>query len=599
MPESIVDFKTVKNLPAMFFEQADIYADKPFLWGKSGSDGAFTSVTWRQAADQVTALARGLRARGIVPGDRVVVVAENRPEWLLADLAIMAAGAITVPTYTTNTVNDHRYILTDCGAAAVIVSTTALAERVLPAAQSCASCSMLISIDDLGASGAALDPAPDASLEILSWGSVYAEGQALPGDVVAWATALARDGLCCLIYTSGTGGRPKGVMLSHRAILTNCFGALQILKKFGVGDEVFLSLLPLSHAYEHTIGLFLPIGIGAEVYYSAGPEALSQELVTVQPTLMTAVPRLYEVLHARIRQGVEREGGRKAALFARAVALGRKAYADPKSLTLGERLMNAFLEVTVRRKVRQRFGGRLRAFVSGGAALNEDIGTFFLALGVRLLQGYGQTEAAPVICVNPPEKIKIHTVGPALDGVDVRLAEDGEILVRGDLLMEGYWGDPEATAATIIDGWLHTGDIGVLDEDGYLEITDRKKDLIVNTGGDNISPMKVEGVLTLQPDIAQAMVYGDKQPYLVAVLVPKETFTPPAAGSAADKELRAVLNQAVAVANGQLSNIEKIRRFIIADSDFNVDNELLTPTLKIRRHRLKELYGERLEALYG
>ncbi len=592
MPSSIVDFKAVRNLPAMFFAQAEIFADKPFLWGKSSSSSDFTAVTWADAVAQVTALARGLRGLGIAPGDRVVLVAENRPEWLLADLAIMTAGAITVPTYTTNTVDDHLHVLSDCGATGVIVSSAALAEQVLPAAIASDSCRKLIAIDAVSA------PA-DAPLEVISWDDVCAHGQALDDDVVAWAATLERDALCCFIYTSGTGGRPKGVMLSHRAILANCHGALQVLQMLGVGDEVFLSLLPLSHAYEHTVGLYFPIGIGAEVYYSMGPDSLSQELASVRPTLMTAVPRLYEVLHDRIRRGVERQGGRKAALFARAVSLGRKAYADPQSLTFSERLMNAFLELTVRRKVHQRFGGRLKAFVSGGAALNADIGTFFLALGVRLLQGYGQTEAAPLISVNPPGKIKIHTVGQVIDGVELRLADDGEILVRGDLLMDGYWGDPQATAATIVDGWLHTGDVGVLDRDGYLEITDRKKDLIVNSGGDNISPMKVEGVLTLQPEIAQAMVYGDKRPYLVAVLVPEGEFVPPAAGSDDEKALLSSLNAALVNANEQLSNLEKVRRFIIADAAFTVDNELLTPTLKIRRHKLRVAYADRLDRLYG
>ncbi|MEE3048700.1 MAG: long-chain fatty acid--CoA ligase [Pseudomonadota bacterium] len=600
MTGTVVDFQRERNLPTMFFAQAARLGNKPFLWGK-GDGGAFTPVTWAAAAAQVRDLARGLRALGVGAGDKVALVAENRPEWLLADLAVMAAGAITVPTYTTNTVDDHAYIFEHAEAKAVIVSSAALAARVLPAAGR-AGCALVIS----------LDPAVDGPAEgprVLSWAAVAEAGGGDDFDVDAAAASLDRDAVCCFIYTSGTGGRPKGVMLSHRAILANCHGALEVLRELGVEDEIYLSLLPLSHAYEHTVGLYFPIGIGAQVYYSGGPDGLSQELAEVRPTLMTAVPRLYEVLHDRITRGVARAGGVQAALFQRAVTLGRKAYGDPASLSFGERLVNGFLTLTVRRKVGKRFGGRLKAFVSGGAALNPDIGTFFLALGVRLLQGYGQTEAAPVISVNPAARIKIHTVGKALAGVEVKIAEDGEILVRGPLLMDGYWRDQEATAAAIVDGWLHTGDIGQLDDEGYLEITDRKKDIIVNAGGDNIAPAKVEGRLTFEPEIAQAMVVGDKSAYLVAVLVPDEECIAAAAKAAgvpprlADltetPELRAALTAAVGRANESLSTIERVRHFIVAETPFTTDNGLMTPTLKTRRHAINAVYGDRLQALYG
>ena len=600
MTGTVVDFQRERNLPTMFFAQAARLGNKPFLWGK-GDGGAFTPVTWAAAAAQVRDLARGLRALGVGAGDKVALVAENRPEWLLADLAVMAAGAITVPTYTTNTVDDHAYIFEHAEAKAVIVSSAALAARVLPAAGR-AGCALVIS----------LDPAVDGPAEgprVLSWAAVAEAGGGDDFDVDAAAAGLDHDAVCCFIYTSGTGGRPKGVMLSHRAILANCHGALEVLQELGVKDEIYLSLLPLSHAYEHTVGLYFPIGIGAQVYYSGGPDGLSQELAEVRPTLMTAVPRLYEVLHDRITRGVARAGGVKAALFQRAVTLGRKAYGDPASLSFGERLVNGFLTLTVRRKVGKRFGGRLKAFVSGGAALNPDIGTFFLALGVRLLQGYGQTEAAPVISVNPAARIKIHTVGKALAGVEVKIAEDGEILVRGPLLMDGYWRDQEATAAAIVDGWLHTGDIGQLDDEGYLEITDRKKDIIVNAGGDNIAPAKVEGRLTFEPEIAQAMVVGDKSAYLVAVLVPDEECIAAAAKAAgvpprlADltetPELRAALTAAVGRANESLSTIERVRHFIVAETPFTTDNGLMTPTLKTRRHAINAVYGDRLQALYS
>ena len=387
-------------------------------------------------------------------------------------------------------------------------------------------------------------------------------------------------------------------------------GAYHLLKNFGLGDEVFLSFLPLSHSYEHTAGQFFPIAIGAQIYYAQSADQLLANLAEARPTIMTAVPRLYEAMHLRIRRGVAREGGRKKKAFDLAEAIGRKRIADPKSLTLKERLLDLALERLVRDKVRQRFGGRLKAMVSGGAALNPDIGNFFTALGLRILQGYGQTEAAPVISANPPGRVRMETVGPPLEGVEVRIADDGEILVRGELVMKGYWGDEAATQATVRDGWLHTGDVGEIDDQGYLKITDRKKDILVLSGGDNISPARIESILTLEPEIAQAMVYGDKRPHLVALLVPDPDFLKDwrrasgqresdQAALAEDPALRKALGAVVDRVNESLSNLEKLRRFTVAAEPFTVDNGLSTPTLKIRRHAIKARYGEALEALYS
>jgi len=595
-----MDYAAVPNLPTMFFDQARQLGDKPFLWAKRGK--AFEPMSWSAVADTVRRLARGLLALGIQPGDRVVLVSENRPEWAIADLAILAVGAVTVPAYTTNTVDDHLYILDHAGAAAAIVSTGKLARRVIPAARSAEACRTVITMEPPS------DPHA-AEIDLHGWDAVLAMGDTVERDVEAEARTIGREETACFIYTSGTGGRPKGVMLTHRSILANCMGAYWLLKTIGLGDEVFLSLLPLSHSYEHTAGLFFPISIGAQIYYAEGPDQLSANLQEVRPTIMTAVPRLYEVLHDRILRGVERKGGRSAKLFHDAVRLGRKRYEDPASLTLGERLYDFLLTLLVRRKVGQRFGGRLKAFVSGGAALNTDIGKFFLALHVNLLQGYGQTEASPVIACNPPGAIKIHTAGPVLRGVEVRIAEDGEILARGDMLMKGYWRDPETTAQTIVDGWLHTGDVGVVHPDGYIEITDRKKDIIVNSGGDNISPARLEGKLTLESELLQAMVYGDKRPYLVAVVVPDPAFVEEWAtqnGRSAnletlcdDEGFRKAVGQVVDRVNKDLAQIEKIRRFVVAREAFTTENGMMTPTLKIRRHKIRENYWEKLDALYG
>ncbi|MDP7668325.1 MAG: long-chain fatty acid--CoA ligase [Rhodospirillales bacterium] len=592
-----MDQRTWPNLVAMYFETAARKADHPFLWARVGD--AYQPLSWRASADRVSALAAGLRELGVQKGDRIIVVSENRPEWLIADVAIMAIGAITVPAYVTNTEADHLHIATNSGARGAIVSTRRLAERFLPAAHKSDDMRFVVAMEPP-------DIDQNLSVSLHAWDEVIASGGT--GQAEAEAASWGRDDTACIIYTSGTGGAPKGVMLHHGAILHNCRGAYDALLELGLGDEVFLSFLPLSHSYEHTAGQFFPLSIGAQIYYAEGIDTLAKNMVEVRPTFMTAVPRLYETLHARLVRGINAKGGLSKRLFENAVKLGRKRYEARERLSVGEHVADAILERLVRDKVRRRFGGRLKALVSGGAPLNPDIGLFFTALGLNILQGYGQTEAAPVISVNRPNRVKIHTVGPAVIDTDVRIADDGEILVRGELVMQGYWRNSEATAEVIRDGWLHTGDVGRVDEDGYIEITDRKKDIIVNSGGDNVSPQRIEGILTLAPEIAQAMVFGDSRPHLVALLVPDEEWSsawaiehgkgPELAALSEDHELHAALAAIVDSVNGQLSMIEKVRHFLIARAPFTIDNEQLTPTLKVRRHKIVEIYGDALDALY-
>ena len=508
-----MDYHNCRSLPAMFFAQAERLGDKPFLWAKR--DGRYGSISWAAAARDVRRLALGLRSLEIGRGERVGLVSENRPEWIIADLAIMTAGAITVPAYVTHTVEDHRHVFANGGARAVFVSKPALSARVLAAANQVDNVHSVIAIEP--AAGQA------STVDLLSWDEMLARGAAEEEDTAEFVTAIEPDDTACLIYTSGTGGIPKGVMTSHGNIIANCRGAYRVLEQLGLGDEVFLSFLPLSHSYEHTAGEMFPISIGAQIYFAEGAETLAANMLEARPTIMTAVPRLYETLHQRIRLGVDRKGGISKKMFDRAVAIGRKRLLGER-MSLAERLSDPLLDRVVRAKVRERFGGHLKAMVSGGAPLNPEIGGFFLALGITLLQGYGQTEAGPVISCNLPARIKIDTVGPPLDGVRVRIAEDGEILVGGDSVMKGYWNDPEATAQTLEDGWLHTGDVGTVDAEGYLRITDRKRDFIKNSGGEMISPARIEGYLTLEPEISQVMVFGDRRPYLVAVVVPDPEF---------------------------------------------------------------------------
>jgi long-chain acyl-CoA synthetase len=595
-----MNYDTIPSLPRLFFDQAQKLSQKPFLWRKD--DSAFKPIRWNRVAADVRALARGLIALGVKPGDRVALIAENRPEWLISDLAIMSVGAITVPAFSTNTVDDNRHVLTHSGARGVIISNPGIAKRVLPAAMLAPELNFLIAMESLSQT-------QQLPLRFLSWSEAMSLGDPkLDADIEERVGSLARDETCCIIYTSGTGGVPKGVMLTHGSILCNIKGAYKLLQEVGMGNDIFLSFLPLSHSYEHTAGQFLPISIGAQIYYAESIDKLTDNMAEAKPTIMTAVPRLYEVIHQRIQRGLAKATPFQRKMFDLAYTLGRKNYEHPGTLTFKERVQNILCDVLVRRKVGKRFGGKLKAFVSGGAALNYEIGVFFLALGVPLLQGYGQTEASPVISANRPKKIKIDTVGPIFDGLQARIAEDGEILVKGEAVMKGYWRDPDATERAIGDGWLYTGDIGEFDGDGYLKITDRKKDIIVLSGGDNISPARVEGFLVLQPEVAQAMVHGDRHPHLVALIVPDPDFVKDwAARNNAADDLGALVENpaftravgaAVERVNRTLAPLERIRRFAVLPDSFTIDNAMLTPSLKIRRHKIREKWGDTIKKLY-
>ncbi|MEQ9111743.1 MAG: AMP-dependent synthetase/ligase [Rhodospirillaceae bacterium] len=599
MVERAIDAREVRNLPELFFDQAKRFGDDPFVWGKR--DGVYTPMTWRETADDVIALANGLiESMGVKLGERVIIVGENRPEWLIADVAIKSIGAISVPTYTTNTSVNHLHIINDSGARVAIVSTPTLAAPLIAAAAEADHKLRVIVIDDA-------ESVIHSEIETKAWADILDAGRGK--GVPAHVAKAKRDDMCSIIYTSGTGGLPKGVMLTHGGILCNCDGATLILEDLGLGQEVFLSFLPLSHAYEHVGGIYFPICLGAQIYYADRVDALINYMAEVRPTIMTAVPRLYETMRNRINQGLKSQSDLRKKLFAKTVELGSKRYENPESLTLWEKLLDRVCERLVREKVRQRFGGRLKALVSGGAPLNYEVGLFFTALGIRILQGFGQTESSPVATANPPNKIKLHAVGPPLRGVEIKIADDGEILIKGELVMLGYWNDPDATIAALSeDGWLHTGDIGHFDEDGYLVITDRKKDIIVNSGGDNISPQRVEGILALEEEIEQVMVFGDKRPYLTAVIVPDADWCKKWSNAnnkpedletlCGDADFITAIGEAVTRSNSDMPVIEKVRKFIIAPHPFTVENGQMTPTLKVRRHAILREFREDLEALY-
>ena len=541
-------------------------------WKEQG----WARIAWGEFALRVAALARGLRAAGVMPGDRVLLVSENRPEFLIADVAIMAIGAVTVPTYVTNTVADHAHILRDSGARVAIVSTATLAQTVQAAAARVAGLELL----------ACMEPMPPGMAA-----RPFAELEAAPGDVAALLAEVEQippGRLACLIYTSGTGGAPKGVMLPHRAMLANREGVRPLIERLGVEGERYLSFLPMSHSYEHTVGGFLLPSFGMELVFSRGADQLAAEMAEHRPAVLTAVPRLFEVLRGRIAAQVEKDGGLKKALFERALALGLRKLDGPP-LGPMERLQDAVLDRLVRDKIRARFGGGVKALVSGGARLDPELSGFFLALGLPVIQGYGQSEAGPVISVNLPWDNDRRTVGLPLPGVQVRIAEDGEILVRGGLVMDGYWNNPEATAAALRpdaagETWLHTGDVGRLDAAGRLIITDRKRDFIKLLGGDMIAPSKIEALLVGEPEIAQAVAAGEGMAGVVALLV------------AAEGQAESIA-AAVARVNAKLSPVERIRRWALLPEPFTVENGLLTPTMKVKRRQVLERHQETVQGL--
>jgi len=558
----VQSYPTWPNLASMMFALARGWPNKPMLRAWRG--GGWQSITWGEFGRLTASCARHLRAAGVSAGDRVLLCMENRPEFPIMEVALMAIRAVPVPAYTTNTIDDQAHLLRDSGARAVVVSSAALAERMVVAAAKVAGLDLLVTVDQLSGDEKWGGSRP---ARVMAW-SELVQDQRAPDDIAAEAADIPATALACLIYTSGTGGSPRGVMLPHRCILSNCAGAFDLLRPLRPKDEIYLSYLPVAHSYEHTVGQFFLASLGSEIVYARGVEHLAADMLSVRPTLLAAVPRVLEVIRARVLAQVGREKPWRRHLFQMALTAGLKRV-DGETLSPLERTLDPLLERLVRAKVRTRFGGRLKVAMSGGARLDPEVGRFFLALGLPIMQGYGQTEAGPVISANPPDAIRIDTVGKPLTTVELRIAEDGEIMVRGDLVMDGYWNRPLDTAAAIQDGWLHTGDIGELDR-GYLRITDRKKDMIVLSGGENVSPAKIEGMLMAETEIAQAVVAGEGRGGLSALVVPAEGYDDVAVALAVNRT------------NLRLSVTERIRKHALVPA-FTVENGLLTPSQKIRR----------------
>ena len=570
-----MDLKEFKSLIDLFFYQA----------GKQNPQSAFLEwlnpknkkkFTWGETSSNIYKLAKTLKA-SIVDGDRCLLVSENRPEWLISDIAIMLANGITVPAYTTYTEKDYKYLIEDCQPSVIIVSNDEMHDKLKNIINEKSFIRKVITFEKI--------QKINYKNKYLHFNSIT-ENNLQENDKIK-NSSIKRNSPACIIYTSGTGGNPKGVILSHGGILNNLEGACEILKPLIDKRPIFLTWLPLSHSYEHTVQ-FVQIAVGAKVFYAEKIEKLLDNISEAKPTLMTAVPRFYQNLYNKINMNMKKAKGLKAKLIKATIDLGQKELLKQK-MNFSEKLMNSIVNVLVRKKVKKQFGGNLKAFVSGGGALDKEIGEFLNAIGLPTLQGYGLTETSPVVSCNPIHKIRVETVGPPFKGNQVKIAEDGEILVKGENVMLGYWNKKEETEKVLKDGWLYTGDIGEIDpQDGYLKITDRKKDIIVSAGGDNISPAKIENQLSNSPAIDQSMVYGDGKKYLVALIVPSKEFV----------NKKEKINEIVNEINNGLTLAEKIKKFNLINENFSIENGLLTPTMKVKRNKVIVKYKNILENFY-
>ena len=559
--------ENINSLVELYFKKYDEIKNKkgpPFLFGLSSKDKNY-SLNWNEVTLKIKSLTTFLQDY-ISPGDRCVLLSENRPQWLIADIAIMNSGGVTVPLFTTYSDSDYEYIINDCGPKVCIVSNKLQYEKIEKFLNDKIK---IISIDEF-------------TNQIENFSEIFKKTNLTNKS---YNDKIKRNDLACIIYTSGTTGKPKGVMLSHGGILSNCEGALEILASIVKKKKpVFLTWLPLSHSYEHTVQ-FVQISLGAKVYYAESLDKLIPNMSVAKPTIMTAVPRFYQNLYNKISLNFSKLEGLKKKLITNTLKLGTKKL-KKENLNFGEKISNFLCEILVRKKIKKQFGGELQAFVSGGGALDQKIGEFLNSIGLPTLQGYGLTEASPVVSCNVPGNIQIETVGPPFKTNEVKISNDGEILVKGENVMLGYWNKKDETNEVIKEGWLHTGDIGEFTKEGNLKITDRKKEIIVNLGGDNISPSKIENLLCLNEKIKQSLVYGDKKTYLVALIVSD------------NEENRSEINLYIENLNKNLQTIEKVKKIKLIKEEFTIENGMLTPTLKLKRKKILEKYKEDLEKLY-
>ena len=577
----------MNTLTQLFFENSLLYQNKTLFGFKK--DGEWSHISWNEASDLVKDLSVGLHEIGVRKNDKISIIAENSYKWCVVDLAIISLGAITVPGYTTSNEDEIFYLLSHSEASVVFLNSKLLStiENILPKLDKI---KHIVCIDEVKSTK--LNKTINSFDNLIDKGSKSLSKSSFKEDTLY---KVKEDDVVSIIYTSGTSSKPKGVMLTHKSIISNILGANELVKELEVKDHKFLSIIPLSHAYEHTAGFFLPILIGAEIFFNENRDQIVNDLLSVKPSLMTAVPRLYEVLHKKINNQLSNQSKITQKLFSKTIELGTKKF-EKHELLFIEKLQDFALDKLVRKKIQKKFGGNLKAFISGGAALNEQVGLFFQSLGINILQGYGQTECSPLISCNPIHNIKINSVGPVIKGIDIKLSKQNEILVKGNSLMKGYWKDKKNTNNTIIDGWLHTGDLGSIDEDGYLYISGRINEMIVNSGGENIAPVPIENLLMSYDEIEQALVCGHNRPFLISVLIPNETLLK--ANRSNVNKMKTDFQNIINNVNKQLSQNKKIRKFILSDKLFSIENSQLTPTLKMKRRVIEAFYKDEIESLY-
>ena len=577
----------MNTLTQLFFENSLLYQNKTLFGFKK--DGEWSHISWNEASDLVQDLSLGLHEIGVRKNDKISIIAENSYKWCVVDLAIISLGAITVPGYTTSNEDEIFYLLSHSEASVVFLNSKLLStiENILPKLDKI---KHIVCIDEVKSTK--LNKTINSFDNLIDKGSKSLSKSSFKEDTLY---KVKEDDVVSIIYTSGTSSKPKGVMLTHKSIISNILGANELVKELEVKDHKFLSIIPLSHAYEHTAGFFLPILIGAEIFFNENRDQIVNDLLSVKPSLMTAVPRLYEVLHKKINNQLSNQSKITQKLFSKTIELGTKKF-EKHELLFIEKLQDFALDKLVRKKIQKKFGGNLKAFISGGAALNEQVGLFFQSLGINILQGYGQTECSPLISCNPIHNIKINSVGPVIKGIDIKLSKQNEILVKGNSLMKGYWKDKKNTNNTIIDGWLHTGDLGSIDEDGYLYISGRINEMIVNSGGENIAPVPIENLLMSYDEVEQALVCGHNRPFLISVLIPNETLLK--ANRSNVNKMKTDFQNIINNVNKQLSQNKKIRKFILSDKLFSIENSQLTPTLKMKRRVIEAFYKDEIESLY-
>ena len=567
-----MNLNNINNLVQLFFEKYKQLKNKNTLFLSSLKEPKKT-YTWEQTFNFINIVSQELK-KIVNKGDRCLLISENRPEWFISDLSIMFSEAITVPAYTTYAEKDYEYIINDCKPSVIFVSNDEQFNKIKKIISEKSYIKQIFSFENLND----IDENNFININDLLQTNLQNELNNFN---------IKRNDIACIIYTSGTQGNPKGVMLSHGGILNNCEGAIELLKPLINNRQVnFLTWLPLSHSYEHTVQ-FVQISVLAKIFYAEGIDKLIKNMGECSPHIMTAVPRFYQNLYQKINSNFKKTKGLKKILINRTISLGLKKI-KKIPLNLFEKIEDTILEKLVRDKIRQQFGGSLKTFVSGGGALDKDVGYFLNSVGLPTLQGYGLTETSPVVSCNPINDIRVETVGPPFSGNQVKLAEDGEILVKGENVMIGYWNNPEETKKVLKDGWLYTGDIGEF-ENNYLKITDRKKDIIITPGGDNISPLKIENEITNSEYFDQAIVYGDNKPYLVALLILQDEKK----DSNKDE-----INNEIEKINNNLSKIEKIKKFFLIKEKFSIENGMLTPTLKLKRFKIINKYKNSFENLY-